>query len=361
MKGKNFDILESENLEFDLDFNEIAQKISQILPFSSIIIICNQNDFFKFADDFCSLLRGFGLKVTTLVYNQNITFQVEDLVKEYSFEKRGVIFFCKNALKAFLNSDVCIEQVFFIQTNCDTYHLFFNLSNKTKSVHYFLSSRFFDVNTLKKSLAVKTMHLIDYAFRNTLFGYRVDTLFFSCVKRKLVNALLCLESEQQNINALFHFDIELDYLFYESDYNLCSANVCAFLMNKDFFNLDIAYSFSELIIKFCKDFLSGKIKNENLNYSERASLICLYLKKDKYKVLTDLNKQVQKIKSTNLNGVKEQLKKLILIYQKFSKKTQNEQTKSLTYKKNENIIAILSGDTEFSINCMTAFRENITF
>ena len=360
MQKKKFDICTNENIDFDLNFDEIAYKISQILPFSSILIIGKEQDFFHFGWRFCSLLRGLGLKPISLIYNQNIEEQICDLTREYPFEKRGVIFFCKQALKTFLDTDVQIEKVFFVQTNCNTYQIFLGKNALTKRVHYFFNRLYFDISIVRKSLSVKTLHLIDYAFRNALFDYRVDTLFFSYLKKKLVSALMFLESEQINKSELYFLDLELDYLFAKSDYVFCSANVCAYLSEKSFFDLDACFYFSGIIIKECKYFLSGKMQKENLNYSERASIISLFLRKDKYQVLTHLNAQVSLVKNTNLNGIKKQIEKLVLLYQKFSKKIENAQVEELINEHGHQIIARLSGDTEYSINCMTAFRESIT-
>lgn len=361
MAYKISSLFTAENVAFDLSFDEITQKISQILPFSKVVIICCEDDFFSFGKRFFYKLNDYGLKPINLVYSRNIIFQIEDLCREYCFEDvRGVIVFDKKALNKIVQLNLSVKKIFYIQTNSDTYGIFYNQKNLDieKEVNYFFNENLLDVFELRKSLALKTVHLIDYAFKNTLYNQRVETAFFSGVKKKLVSALFCLEGDF-DAKKLFYLDLELDYLIFNSDYPFCSVNVCSFLFNKDFFIKDIAFYFSNLVVKCCKNFLSGKTVFENIDYSDRAKTVSFLLNADQNQILRDLKEQITSICDFNLVSVKQEIKKLIMLFQKFNYKKSEKVIFSLSQTEMAKTCLTVSGDTKFSVNFLTAFRENI--
>ena len=161
MRSLKFNFSTKENVEFIHDFDEIVVKISQILPFSKILLVLNDDDFFEFGNNFSYKLVGAGLKAINLIYNHNIDKQVEDLISDYSFEDvRGIIVFSKKVLFTLIDKCLKIEKIFFVQKDIDTFGIFFS-NNSTKNVHYFFNENLFDEKYLRKSLAIKTVHLID--------------------------------------------------------------------------------------------------------------------------------------------------------------------------------------------------------
>ena len=358
LENLKFNFLTNEKVEFVHNFDEIASKISQILPFSKILLISSDDDFFEFGNNFFCKLVGSDLNAINLIYNHNIDKQVEDLISDYSFiDVRGIIVFSKKVLFTLIDKCPKIEKIFFVLKDVDTFGIFFNNS---KNVHYFLNDNLFDEKYLIKSLAIKTVHLIDYAFRNALINQRVDTTFFSNQKKKLVSALFDLEDFINKKKKLFNLNLELENLICKSNYPFCSINVCSFLFIKDFFDFDCSFNFSIDVIKKVKAFLSAKLVNEKIDYSERAKIVSFLTNQDINTTLLDLKRQIEFIEDFDVIQLKQELKKLVLLYQNFCirlPKSNDENSKSLKNKQLIKTCLSVSGDTKFSLNCNTYFRE----
>ena len=266
LERKSLDFLTNEKVDFYSSFDEIAHKISQILPFSKLLLISTDNDFFDFASQLFNKLSSLGLKVVNIIYNQNVSGQIEDLIEDYPFEDhRGIITFSKTVLFKLNQNCVKIEKIFFVQKQLDTYGIFFNFNGiKNKNIHYILCDRLFDEQYAKKSFAIKTVHLIDYVFRNQLLNQRADTIFFLSQKKKLVNALMALKSFCLNKQMLFRLNLELENSICKSIYPFGAINVCTFLFCKDFFEFKSAFHFSNALIQKLKGVLSGKIVEEKI-------------------------------------------------------------------------------------------------
>ena len=68
MEQQKFSFLTNEEVNFSLNYDEIAYKINQILPFSFVLTICDDKDFFAFKPLF-KALKNQGLKLVSIVYN----------------------------------------------------------------------------------------------------------------------------------------------------------------------------------------------------------------------------------------------------------------------------------------------------
>lgn len=362
MEEKKLKIFTLDKIDFDLNFDEIATKINQILPFSLILVLCTDDDFFEFGNQLCQNLREKGLKLVSLVYNQNLTAQIDDLIAKFSFDcVRGIVVFSKKALSKLVDKKVKVERIFFVQKNADVSGVFFNSYNlgTENLINYYFNKEYFNEIYLRKSFCVKTLYLIDYSFRNQLFNQRIDTLYFSNFKKKLVSAILYLDEFENNAEKLFFLNLELEYLISKSDYTLCSVNVCSQLCSKDFFNLENCFYFSKLVIKKIKDFLSGKMDIENIDYSERAKTICFLLNQNLFETLSELKEQCEKIENPDFSLLKQEIKKLILLYQKFFCKVKDYEEIFCIDENLAKTCLSVAGDTKFSINSLTAFREII--
>ena len=363
MERKSLDFLTNEKVDFYSSFDEIAHKISQILPFSKLLLISTDNDFFDFASQLFNKLSSLGLKVVNIIYNQNVSGQIEDLIEDYPFEDhRGIITFSKTVLFKLNQNCVKVEKIFFVQKQLDTYGIFFNFNGiKNKNIHYILCDRLFDEQYAKKSFAIKTVHLIDYVFRNQLLNQRADTIFFLSQKKKLVNALMALKSFCLNKQMLFRLNLELENSICKSIYPFGAINVCTFLFCKDFFEFKSAFHFSNALIQKLKGVLSGKIVEEKIDYSERAKIIHFLTNQDILKTIEDMKNQANSIGDINFNNIKQEIKKLVMLYQDFCLGIDENNINNYNVKQEElaKTCLTLSGDTGFSINTCTALREMI--
>ncbi len=347
-----------QKLVFTNDFEKILSIISQTLPFSKVVIIIEDNDFFNFGKDFSKKLTETGMQAINLIYSQNITSQVEDLIKEFSFiDVRGVVVFSKQVLLSLTKKDIGVEKIFFIQKHIDVYGIFFNTNNLINKTTYFFDYNAFSEQYLRKSLAIKTVHLIDYAFKNALLKNRVETLYFTKLKKELVDAVVLIEDFSANYIKLYNLNLRLESLTCQSGYPFCSANVCSYLFCKDFFNFNCSFYCSLEVIKRVKTFLKSKLKSQSFSYIERAKTLAFLSGENKNQILKNFNEQVANIDSDNLPTIKNQIEKLVLIYQKFIEKVVDKPAYENASEQLFSLCVSLSGDTCYSINSGTALRE----
>ncbi len=366
MKSCNFDFNAIyKNTVFLHNLDDFAQKISQKLPFSNILILSTDSDFFDFGKAIYDKLLEKGSKVQCALLNDNFTSQLNDLFCANNLLKefRGVVVFNKQILCHILGLSDIKFIIFYLQCSSDIYGIFNNRKNQSFIQRYFYITNI-DKNILLKNLSVRTLCLIDYIFCQVLTNGKIDQLFFIKLKRLLVLALSIVDGEQTS-ESLFNFLVVIEKMFaLKNEAEYFSSNVACYLMGKDYYHLETNFCASKQIVKKYSNMLL-KRQESQISYSERAKLVSFFSGEDINVCLKSINMQLNKLCTKLSMEYKNEIKSLIKIYEKLAcqiKKVSlenNNKTKKEELLKRHKLEMCVSvcGDTPLSINGMSLVRQ----
>ncbi len=353
-----------EKTTFLINFNDFAQKICQKLPFSNILLIASDIEFFEFGNKIYNQLLEKGSKVQSVILKHNNLKQLDDFFKEKELilEFRGAIILNKQILCHLLSSNHALPEIFYLQRTYDVYGIF---ENNNKKVEYYFYITDIDKSLILKNLAVRTLCLIDLVFYEELTKKQKDHQFFNKAKRQIISALIWLNDSNENNQELFNLLIMLEKAFLANDkVKYFSASVCSFLMQNGLFHLETNFSASNKIVKKYKALLDNKFQNK-ISYSERARLVSFFSQEKIKFCLCALYNQLDEIKSNISLDDKKEIKSLIKAYDKlvyFIEKTnpieKGAKSKQDLIKEHKLGTCIsVCGDTHLSINGMTFVRQ----
>lgn len=354
-------VLLPKKFNFVKNFNVFAQKVCQNLPFSNILLISFDNDFFSFGYQIEQNLFSFGARVKSVIIKRDNLAELDDFLKEKSLvlEFRSIIIFNKKVL-SHLNSftKYSLPKIFYLQLTSDIYGTFESVA---QIEHYFCTSEI-DKTHILKTFSVRTLTLIDYIFCNNLIKSPLDLNFFQKVKRQLISALVCGESI--SIENFFKRLIVLEMSFNtKAECKNFSASVVCELMQKSPCDLQTIFIASKQIIKRYKQVLANRF-TAKLSFSDRARLISFYSGKSLNKTLSGLYQQMLKIGGEINDGDIKEIKSLIKVFDKFVCKIESvkdakpESDKQSRFLENKLQACIdVCGDTSFSINGMSFCRQ----
>ncbi len=353
-----------KNIYLLRDFNDFTQKICQKLPFSNILLLATDSEFFELgAPIFNQLIRN-GVKVQTVIIKEKNFAQLDDFFKAKNLflEFRGVIVFNKWILKYLQNSSAIFFKIFYMQRGGDIYGIF-NCENKESSFEYNFFLANIDKTILLKNFLIRTLDLIDYLICNALSEKEVDRLFFSKVKRLIVCAVTTYTKSQENLERLFNLLIILEKTFAKKEGHYFSANVVCYLMQKEYYDLEMNFVASKKIVKRYNEMLLNKSEH-HLSFSERARLVSLFSKEKINTCLNSICKQLEKIKDNFYEVDKEEIKSLLKIYTKLLSEIEKDSCTDIKEDKHSRLYnhkldecVNVCGDTKLSINGMTLARQ----
>ena len=223
-----------------------------------------------------------------------------------------------------------------------------------------LNTENFNFNNHIKCACLYVNMLIDYVLRQNLLQENIDINFVNKVKSILIDTLFIVkEGEAISQNKLKENLLCVEELLAIKDcYYSCSALICSFITQGDFFNLDYSYCASKIIIKKYENMLKKPFNINSVDYNELAKTLSFITRLNQNQILSSLCENIRKIKTNDLLSIKEQIKKLILLYRDFAKNIKDRAIKEdKVYMQNLLLSIGLSGVTPFGVNGMTAFEE----
>ncbi len=346
------------------NYVDFTQKICQKLPFSNILLLSTDEDFFDMGNKIFNELLENGIKIKTVIIKANNHSQLDELLKEKNIflEFRAVVIFNKQILNYIKLNGNIFPKIFYLQLESDIYGIF-NTEQKNLVVEYFFYVPKIDKTIVLKNFLIRTLALIDYCFYNVLTQKAIDKAFFIRVKRYLVCAITTHKSEK-DLDELFNILVLLEKMFaLKPEINFCSANVACYLMQKSYYDLELNYFASKKIIKCYSQMLLNKYSSD-LNFSERAKLVSFFSKEDINICLKSLSRQLKQINDSAYQIDKQEIKSLFKIYTKLYHEIKNinqintkKNKKSRLYNHKLDMCISVCGDTKFSINGMTLARQ----
>ena len=105
-----------KNITFVHNLDDFALKICQKLPFSNLLVLMTDCDFFEFGNSFCSLLLKNGNKVQSVVLKDFFPNQLNSFLKAKNtiLEFRAIIVFNKQILLHLINSKQDFHKIFYL-------------------------------------------------------------------------------------------------------------------------------------------------------------------------------------------------------------------------------------------------------
>ena len=352
-----------KNITFVHNLDDFALKICQKLPFSNLLLLMTDSEFFEFGNSFCSSLLKNGNKVQSVVLKDFFPNQLNSFLKAKNtiLEFRAVIVFNKRILLHLINSKQVFLKIFYLQTSCDIYGIFDYNSNFSLEHYFYVSS--IDKNIVLKNFAVRTLCLIDYIFFSAITQKSFNQLFFNNAKKLIICAITEADYSEQNLNSLFTYLIQLEKIFSnEEKTKYFSANTTCYLMQKDYYDLQINFLASKKIASNYTSMLLNKYKTK-ISFSERANLVSFFTNQPLNICLKTLYKQLQQISAKISLAEKQEIKSLLKAFAKLCVQIQqinfdNQKNKhySLINHKLDMCVSVC-GDTCLGINGMTLARQ----
>ena len=317
MKNNDFEfVLTHEKIDFVKNFNIFAQKVCQNLPFSNVLLISFDSDFFSFGNQIEQNLLSHGARVKSVIIRQDNLSQIGDFIKKQSLvlEFRAIVVFNKKIL-CHLNSiaKFSLPKIFYLQVTSDVYYAF--NSNRLISIDYFFCPNDIQKTNVLKTFSLRALALIDYIFCKALTKKPLDLDFFQKAKRQLVLSLVCGESETSDSLLKKLIMLEKDFSA-KSECKSYSASVVCKLMQKSFCDLSTSFIASKQIIKRYKQVLSNRFTTK-LSFSDRARLISFYSGKSLNYALGGLYKQLSIISGAISDSDVKEIKSLIKVFDRF--------------------------------------------
>ncbi len=354
-------------MEIVFDFNDFTHKICQKLPFSNILLLMSDSEYFEFGNTIFNQFLNKGAKVHVALIKEDNFNQLDDLLsqKNLLLDFRGVVIFNKQILCHILGGLTKIPKVFYLQLSSDIYGIFDNGKSQLEVERYFYPPNK-NVCEILKIFAVRTLYLIDYIFCQALNKSPLDSQFFSRVKRLIVSAVTNINDCEKNLDEIFDVLIKLENLSTQKEKSkYFSASVTCYLMQNNFYHLQTNYLASKKIVKAYKNLLLNK-KQEKIDLSTRARLVSYFSRQQINSCLMTLCNQMEKIDSDISLIDKREIITLLNIYNKFVCKIEKGLTinparkdiKSKLFGHKLDMCISVCGDTMLSINGMTFARQN---
>lgn len=373
MKGSELCHLSTkENIIFSNDFYEISQKISQILPFSKIAVLCFLDEYFSFYQQFKQTLLQSGLKVIDIIVSDNFSAEKERLDDFLSLPEdvRGVIAFNRKLMPLILSNYLNGMTAFFIINNQDCFGVVQNYYyfrerdlikkiQKNSNAYIVINNQNQVIEGYIKSACLYVHMLIDYIFRQSLFKENMDMRFINKVKSILIDLLLYIKSGQiENEKAIENLLFVEEYLVKKECFYSCSGVISCFLANDNFFDVDYCLVASKKIIDRYEKAFNKKMKKGEVDYkdyNEIAKTLCFVMRLNQNDLLRYLDSKIKIIDTKALSTIKQEIQKLILLYNDFKKLIKESSTVGGNLKKQTlNLCISLSGYTPFGVNGITA-------
>ncbi len=353
----------SEQICFVHSFGDFVQKTCQKLPFSNILLLATDVEFFEFGFKIYNLFLEKGNKVETVIIKDKNLLQLQDFfkAKDTISEFRGVIVFNKQFLCHILSGWCELPNIFYLHCSSDIYGIF-ESNNKTQVEYYFYLTDI-DKNDILKCIAIRTLCLIDYVFYINLTKLQIDQQFFSALKRTIVLSITALDNSEENNKKLFRLSFIIEkFLSHKAEIRYFSATVSSYLMKNNLYDLEVNFMASKLIIKKYKALLKNKFQSQ-ISFSERAKLVSFFSKNSINCCLDAMRKQLDRIKDNIMD--KQEIKSLIKAYDKLVSfidetvltKNNEKDKRELIENHKLNTCVSVCGDTNLSINGMTWARQ----
>ena len=359
-----------KGIQFKADI--IAENISKILPFSKIALFSFENDFYEYGYYLYNAFLQKGLKPINVIIGEKVnTLESVCHYANLPEDVRGIIAFNNKIFPLIFSNLINCQYAFAVDSGfSDQIYqsaYFFEFKNKLMRIRkrenaIVIKENFaiFDTHTLEKklkSVAVKTIALIDYAFN---LGTKSEN--YKNVYSKLVDLLACtVKSDieklaEKSLCGFFELIKNAPNFYYS-----CAPVISSFMRNGDFFNLDDEFYFAkEIAVLYKKIYLQNNIDFEFNEYLE-IERISLLTKFSSTQIIKNLIAQYKFLEGNKSLCNKEQLKnllkifdKLCLLIERFSLKKEQSLVKE---KKRLDELLLLSGDTPFGINAMSYFKE----
>ncbi len=356
---------------FANNIEETAQKIKEILPFSKIALLTFSKDFLEYGKQLNDELKKHGNNLIKIIIDDNFSAETEKFTPFLSLPEdvRGVIAFNKKLTPLICSNFLKDKTAFFIERDNDAcginqqyYHLkdCNNLRKMQRKEHLYIimQTDSFNLDNYIKCACLYTNMLVDYVFRQNHYAKDIDIKFVNKVKALLIDAIFVLEEKDELLqNKLTESLINIEKLLaVYGCYYSCSATISSFITKGDFFELDYSFRASQLIMKRYEQALKAPIDIKDIDYNESAKTLAFITELDQNYILSTLYTQMVAISANGLDEIKEQVKKLILLYKKFAKNLKQDfAIKDKFYMHNLLLSIDLSGLTPFGINGMTFF------
>ncbi len=371
-KSIRCDIHQGENIIIVNSIDEISLKISQILPFSKMAVICSNDEYFEIGYEFKNALLQKGIKVIDIILADNFSANKEkfDDFLHLPEDVRGIIAFnnkfiplvCSNYLKDI--TAFFIDGCFGCGLRQNTYFFrdkdLLKEISKNERLYIMIRKDKLDFDNYIKCSCLYVNMLIDYLFRQNLLQENIDMHFINKTKAFLIDTLFILKNQkEQRQNEVVENLLKISEMIKEKNcYYPCSAIISSFLVCDDFFNIDCSFTASKLIIKKYEQVFNRGLSFSIVDYNEVAKAFCFITGLNQKQILTALEKLLKNINRYNLLTIKPELKKLILLYNDLSKNLKGKLSPSEKSYKQDLLLSIsLSGFTPFGINGMTALQE----
>ena len=200
-------------MEILFDFNDFTHKICQKLPFSNILLLMTDSEYFEFGNGIFNQFLVKGAKAHVALIKEDNFNQLDDLLsqKNLLFDFRGVVIFNKQILCHILGGLTKIPKLFYLQLSSDIYGIFDNGKSQLEVERYFyLPNK--NACEILKIFAVRTLYLIDYIFCQALNKNPLDSHFFSRTKRLIVSAVTSINDYERKLDEIFDILIKLEKL-----------------------------------------------------------------------------------------------------------------------------------------------------
>ncbi len=374
VKNNNYTCFcQSKNITFANNIEEIAQNISQILPFSKIALLCFKDEYFNFGRQIIDAFCQKAIRVIEIILCDNFTAKAELFQDFLSLPEdvRGVVVFNHKLIPLVSSNYLSDKSAFFIDTSLSALFLrqprYYIKDNDllkhfshNNNLNIIINTADFKLNNYIKSACLCVNMLIDYIFRQKLTNADTDTAFVNKTKALLIDILFCLQDQNELPKAklIEKLIFVSGVLAYKDCYYSCSAIISSFIDSNNFFDLQNSFSASKVIMKNYDKGISNKTQINLVDYRQTAKAFCFSTQLNQNQVLSSIYSQVEKIKSKCVLGVKEQVKKLILLYNNFLRLIKQDlSVKNQQSTKNLLLSIGLSGITPFGLNGLTALQE----
>ncbi len=359
-----------ENVVFIDNLDQIAQKISQILPFSKIVVLLFSNEYFSFYQQFKPTLLQNGLKVMDVIVGDNFIAEKDNFNDFLSLPEdvRGVVVFNKRFIPLIFSNYLKDKTAFFIEDNQDCFGLVQNyyhvrecdlLKTLPRNSQTYIMINFDNVilSNYIKSTCLYVHMLIDYIFRQNILQQDIDMQFINKVKSLLIDVLFIFKNKQNDnykkaIEKLFLVE---HCLSKKGTFYSCSAITSCFLGNGDCFNTDYCFSASKVIMNKYKQAFNKNLEIKVVDYNEIAKTLYFITKLNPKQILSSLESHVKKMELRELSSIKTETQKLILLYKDLKGLIKEKSNVGDKFsQQNFSLSVDLSGYTLFGVNGMTA-------
>lgn len=357
-----------EKVFFCHGVQEISKQISLILPYSKVIMLWIETEYFDFGKDLHHALLSHGIKVYNIIVKDNFCSSKENFLNlEIMAEDCRAVICCNKKLFSFVISEnTKIEFGFYIQEGGCLNGLlvpkFFikdggvlRLQSRRAQGYIIIDTVKLDQKNVIKDLAVQTLMLLDYVFRLELLGGPIELNFYSKVFALLKSALKKVYSVgEERLLILTELSLSIQQLLCEKQcFYSCACTVLSFLQTGDFFTND--FECAKKIANLYKSSLIKTFYKPVPDYNQDVITLCF---------LTGLNQKfLLKSALENLNSIasaKEkriyltQKRQLLAMFKQLCATLEPQQEKLIVKQTDFDFLSSLAGLTPLGINGITA-------